>query len=74
MAEEFRVILQPEAYEGMESANERIRALFHGADRPRDEQIMETLQELHSERQMQQEIAAAIEAIRTKNRRTGLLP
>lgn len=43
------------------------------AERPRDEQIAEILEELHTERQQQQEIAAVIEAIRMKNRKTGLL-
>jgi hypothetical protein len=41
------------------------RFLYFGADRPRDEQLAEELERLRARRKEQQEIAAAIEEIRT---------
>lgn len=62
------------AYYAEHKDNATIRALYQDAERPREEQVAETLQRLHSERRQQQEISAAIEEIRMKNRRTGRLP
>jgi hypothetical protein len=57
------------AYEGDPNRDAPQQAWVHsGADRPREEQVAEALDELRASRQQQQEIQAAIQAIREKNR------
>ena len=53
-----------------QAKKDRIRLIgYFGADRPRDEQLLEEQSKLAAKRQEQQEISAAIEEIRTANRR-----
>jgi hypothetical protein len=57
------------AYETDPDRDAPQRAWFHsGADRPREEQMAEALDEYQASRQQQREIHAAIQAIRDKNR------
>ena len=64
-----------EHIEGYRQAkDDRIRLIgYFGADRPRDEQILEMRSTLEAQRKEQQEISAAIEEIRSANRRGGTI-